>query len=171
MILVLGQARSLRVPNLGCRWAESPGRFDVCQKLCMSQDAWVITLWWWSCLSPVAHCCSLLNHLNSLHGGMFKFNAKFDAHSLLYSLIHFEWNCCTVHRLTQRRLQLLLTNTVKWSLFTQVHPVHSPWLPGYINVAPTILILTMSGLFLDRPHIYFDFFGCIEVEYFPIFIY
>ena len=30
--------------------------------------------------------------------------------------------------------------------------VHSPWLPGYINVAQTILIiLTMAGLFLDRP--------------------
>ena len=33
-------------------------------------------------------------------------------------------------------------------------PVHSPWLPGYINVVQTILvILTMAGLFLDRPHI------------------
>ena len=32
--------------------------------------------------------------------------------------------------------------------------VHSPWLPGYINVAQTILvILIMAELFLDRPHI------------------
>ena len=32
-------------------------------------------------------------------------------------------------------------------------PVHSPWLPGYIDVAQAILfILTMAGLFLDRPH-------------------
>ena len=30
-------------------------------------------------------------------------------------------------------------------------PVHSPWLPGYINVAQTILaMLTMAGLFSDR---------------------
>ena len=30
-------------------------------------------------------------------------------------------------------------------------PVHSPWLPGYISVAQTILvILTMAGLFLGR---------------------
>ena len=30
-------------------------------------------------------------------------------------------------------------------------PVHSPWLPGYINVAQTILIIfPMAGLFLDR---------------------
>ena len=32
--------------------------------------------------------------------------------------------------------------------------VHSPWLPGDIDVVQTILvILTMAGLFLDRPHI------------------
>ena len=33
--------------------------------------------------------------------------------------------------------------------------VHSPWLPGYINVPQTILvILTMAGLLVYRPHIY-----------------
>ena len=39
------------------------------------------------------HCIipkSLLNHLNSFHGGMFKVNAKSDAESLLYSFSHFE---------------------------------------------------------------------------------
>ena len=31
-------------------------------------------------------------------------------------------------------------------------PVLSPWLPGYIDVVQTIhVILTMAGLFLDRP--------------------
>ena len=30
-------------------------------------------------------------------------------------------------------------------------PVHSPWLPGYIDVVQTIpIILTMAGLFLDK---------------------
>ena len=30
-------------------------------------------------------------------------------------------------------------------------PVHCPWLPGYINVTQTVLIiLTMAGLFLER---------------------
>ena len=34
-------------------------------------------------------------------------------------------------------------------------PVHSPWLPGNINVTQTVLIiLTMTELFLDRPHIH-----------------
>ena len=33
-------------------------------------------------------------------------------------------------------------------------PVHSLWLPGYIDVLQTILvILTMAGLSSDRPHI------------------
>ena len=33
-------------------------------------------------------------------------------------------------------------------------PVHSPWLPGYVDVTQTVLvILTMTGLFPDRPHI------------------
>ena len=32
-------------------------------------------------------------------------------------------------------------------------PVHSPWLPGYIDFMQTILIiLTIAGLFPDRPH-------------------
>ena len=35
--------------------------------------------------------------------------------------------------------------------------VHSPWLPGYIDVLQTILImLTMAGLFPDRPHTFSD---------------
>ena len=35
-------------------------------------------------------------------------------------------------------------------------PVHSPWLPGYIDVVTKtiLIILTMAGLFLDRSHMY-----------------
>ena len=33
-------------------------------------------------------------------------------------------------------------------------PVHSPWLPGYIDVVQTVLIiLTMAGLFADKPFV------------------
>ena len=56
--------------------------------------------------------------------------------------------------LTQWCVLPSLTNTVKSSMFMHAHPVHSPWLPGYINVAQTVLVLlTMAGLFLDRPRI------------------
>ena len=65
---------------------------------------------------------------------MFKLNAKFDADSLLYSLSHFECNSHTAHMLTQLHLVTPLTCTVKSSLFTHYIPVHSPWLPGYIDV-------------------------------------
>ena len=34
-------------------------------------------------------------------------------------------------------------------------PVHCPWLPSYINVVQTVLVmLTIVGIFLDRPHLY-----------------
>ena len=79
---------------------------------------------------------------------MFKLNAKFDADSLLYSLSHFECNSYTVHMLTQQCL------TPHWLVQWSRHcshmgiPVHSPWLPGYIDVMQTIVvILTMAGLF------------------------
>ena len=44
---------------------------------------------------------------------------------------------------------------VQWSRHcSHIHiPVHPPWLPGYVNITQTVLtILTMAGLFLDRPH-------------------
>ena len=37
-------------------------------------------------------------------------------------------------------------------------PVPSPWLPGYIHVAQSVLIiLTMAGLFPDRLHMCYYF--------------
>ena len=81
------------------------------------------------------HSCnileSLLNHLNSFHGGMFKLNAKFDADSLLYLLSHFQCDGHTVHMHTQ---QCLYPHwPVQWSCHCShvCIPVHCPWLPGY----------------------------------------
>ena len=120
-MLVLGKARSLSEPNLGCRGAESPGWFDILPKNCRRCDTWAGMLLWWSCQSPVAHSCGLLSHLSNCHGGVFKLNTKFDADSLLYLLSHFENDGRTVHTLTQRRLAPPLTSTVKSSLFTHTH--------------------------------------------------
>ena len=101
--------------------------------------------------TPVAHSCSLLSHLNSFHGGMFEFQAKFDADSLLYSLSRFERDGHTVHMLTQQHLPPPLTSTVKLSCSPMLIPVHSPWLPGHIDVKHTVLvILTMAVLSLDN---------------------
>ena len=128
------------------------GDLMFCQKTLHDTWCWMGTLSWWSCQSPDAHGCSLLNHPNSFCGRMLKLSAKFDADLLLYLLSHFECNGHTVHMLTQQHLPPPLTSTVRSSLFTHVHSVHSLWLPGCINVVQTILIiLTMAGLFLDRP--------------------
>ena len=54
-----------------------------------------------------------------------------------------------------------LTSTVKSSLSHMLIPVHSPWLPGYIDVViKTILVLlTMAGLFPEIPCIYIFLFS------------
>ena len=71
-------------PNLGCKWVEAPEGFDVSPKSCTRHDVWEGAWSWWSCQSPVAHSCSLLNHPNSFHRGIFKLSTKFDADLLLY---------------------------------------------------------------------------------------
>ena len=91
------------------------------KKLCMRCYALADTLSWWSCQSPVAHICGLLNHPNHFYRGMFKLNAKFDGDLSLYLLSHFECDSHTVHMLTQWRLLPPLTSTVKLSLFTHMH--------------------------------------------------
>ena len=107
--LVLGKAGSHGVSNLGwVTWVI----WCFAKKLCMRHAAWAGVVSWWSCQSPVAHSCGLLNHPNSFPGGMFKLNAKFDASSLLYFLGHFECNGHTVHMLTQWCLPPPLTSKV-----------------------------------------------------------
>ena len=74
-------------------------------------------------------------------------------------------NCCSIHSVllnvmaTQYTCSLNGIHCPHWLVQWSHHcscmhlPVHSPWLPGYIDVTQTILvILTMAGLFLDRPH-------------------
>ena len=86
---------------------------------------------------------------------MFKVNTKFEADSLLYSLSHFECDSHIVHVITQWHLPPPLTSIVKSSLFTHVPSSPLCLAPGYLDVTQTILImLTMAGLFPDRPHIW-----------------
>ena len=94
---------------------------------------------------------SLLNHPNSLCGGMFKLKAIFNAVSLLYSPIHLNVTP------TQYTYSLNGFYCPHWLIQWSWHcscvciPVYSPWLPGYFDVAQTVLIiLTMVGLFTDR---------------------
>ena len=121
-------------------------------------DAWTDVLLWRSCQSPVAHSCSLLNHPNSFCKGMLKLNTKVDADFLLYLL---SLNV-TATQYTCSLNDIYLPHwLVQWSHHcSRMHiPVHSPWPPGYTDVMQSVLvILTMVGLFLDRTHIYRNYF-------------
>ena len=120
------------------------------KNLFMRRDTWAGTLFWWSLQSPVAHSCSLLNHLYSFYRGVFKLNAKFNRFVTL--LCNFECGSHLVHVLTQRPLPSPLTSTVKSSLFTPVHS--SPLsLAARLHRCHTYHShdMTMAGLFLGRP--------------------
>ena len=100
----------------------------------------------WSCQSPVAHSYGLLNLPNSFHTGMFKLNTKFDADSLLYSVI---LNVTA----TQYTCSLNGIYHPHWLVLWSCHhslmciPVHSPWLPGYMDIMQTILIISLQAMY------------------------
>ena len=123
------------------------------KKLCMRYDAWDM-------MHEQVHCHEEaasyeLPELqpfesSSFPRGIFNLNTPFDADLLLYSLI---LNATA----TQDTCSLSGVYHPHWLVQWSHHrshiciPVHSPWLPGYINVLQTILvILTMAGLFPDR---------------------
>ena len=63
---------------------------------------------------------------------------------------------------------------VQWSCHcssTRI-PVHSPWLPGCIDMAQTVLIvLTMAGLFPNRCHKYWDWLHTKSINHQVIYLY
>ena len=102
------------------------------------------------------HCIipkRLLNHLNSFHRVMFKLNTN---------LMHID--CCTCSVIlnvmtTQYTCSLTGVYHPHWLVQWSRHgshmliPVHSPWLPGYIDVSQNFLvILTIAVLFPDKTH-------------------
>ena len=121
------------------------------KKLYTRCSAWVGTLLWWSCQSPVAsfwivqivsaeECSSLVQNLMQIHC---------STCSVILNVTVTQYTCslngvCHPHWLVQ------------WSRHCSLMhiPAHSPWLPGYADVTQTILIiLTTVGLFPDRPSI------------------
>ena len=154
MILVLGKARSCMVPNLCCRGAESPGWYDVSPK----HSAWDM-MW------EQVHCCDeAANHQLPIAAAFWitgivfveeysSLMQKSDADLLLYSVTLN----ATATQYTCSRSGVYCPHWLAlWSRHCSpmCTPVHSPWLPGYTDVTQTtLLISTMAGLFLDRPHI------------------
>ena len=155
VISVLGKVRSCRVPNLGCRGAESPGWFDVSLK----NSAWdVMHEQVCCCDEAVSHqlliaAASWIIRIVSVEVRSSLTQNLMQIHSLLYLLSHFECNGHTVY--TSLNCGYCLHWLIQWSHHCShmLIPVHFPWLPGYTDVRQTILIiLTMLGLFPDRPH-------------------
>ena len=119
----------------------------------MSQDAWAGTLSWWSCQSPAPHSCGTLNHPNSFCRGIFNLTQNLMlipccTHSVILNVMATQYTCSLSPVYHPHWL-------VQWSCHcSHMHiPIHCPWLPGYMGVTQTILIIsTMVELFLDRPH-------------------
>ena len=151
MILVLGKARSRRAPNLGCRGTESPGWFDVSPKasagdlmheqahchdeaanhqLPIAADFWII----W--IISTEECSSLIQNLMQI---------CCSTRSVIFNVMATQYRCSLKCFCLPTPLHWL----VQWSHpCSHMHPpVHSPWLPGYINVTQIILIILMMEFF------------------------
>ena len=115
----------------------------------MRCDVWAGILLWWGCRSPVAHSCNFLNHLNTFTE---------ECWSLMQNLMQIHCSAGSVilnAMATQYTCSLNSVYHPHWLVQWSHHcpcmciPVHSPWLPGYIDITQTILvILTMGGFFL-----------------------
>ena len=152
VILVWGKARSHRAPNLGCRWAESPGWFGVLPK----NSAWNV-------MHEQVHCRDeAANHQLPIPAGFWTIlivSAE-ECSSIMQSLMQIHWSTRLVILNTTAKQYTCSLNDIygpyqleQWSrhCLHMCIPVHSPWLSGYINVVQIILImLTTAGLLLDR---------------------
>ena len=150
MILVLGKARSYRAPSLGCRGAESPGWFDVSPKTlhmmheqahCCDEAAShqlpIAAAFWIIRIVSTEACSSLMKNFMQIHC---------STCSVILNVMATEYTCSLNGVYHPHWL-------VQWSCHcSHMHiPVHPPWLPGYIDVMQTILImLTTAGLFSNR---------------------
>ena len=105
---------------------------------------------WIICIVSVGECSSLMQNLMQI------------TCSATQSL--WMWQPYSIHA------HSMVSTTPHWLVQWGHHcsgmciPVHSPWLPADIYVMQTILIiLTMTALFLDRPHIWIYIFIYIHI--------
>ena len=154
MILVSGKARSLRVLPLSCRGAEPPGSFDVlpkhsawdpmheweyCHEEAVNHQLPIAVAFWIIWIVSAEECANLKQNLMQV---------RCSAHSVILNAVATQCTCSLSGVYHPHWL-------VQWSHHcSHMHiPVHSPWLPGYKDVAQTVLIiLTMAGPFPVRSH-------------------
>ena len=152
VILVLGKVRSHTEPNLGCRGVELPGWFAVSLKI-SAQD-----------MMQEQVCChnEAANHqlpIAEAFGITWTVSAE-ECSSFTQSCMEI---CCSTHSIILKAIVTQYTCSLNgiycphWLVQWNHHyspmciPIHSLWLPGYINVSQTIfVILTMVGHLPDR---------------------
>ena len=96
---------------------------------------------WIIAVVPMEECSILTQNLMQIHC---------STHSVLLNLMATQYICSLNGVYHPHWL-------VQWShhCSCMLIPVHSPWLPGYINVVQTVLIiLTMAGFFFWKDPIY-----------------
>ena len=150
-----GKTQKSQGDKSGLWGAESPGRLDVSPKN-SAQDM----------MHERACCCDEAAHhqLPIATGFWIIWIVSMEESSSLTQ--NWMQICCSTHAVilnvtaTQYTCSLNSIYRPHWLVQWSHHcshmriPVHSPWLPGYIHVAQNVLIIvTMAGLFPDRPHI------------------
>ena len=144
VILVWGKVRSHKAPNLVCSGAESPAWFDVLRKI--SYITWDVMHEQVHCYDDTANhqlpiaaafwiiwiCSSLTQNWMQIHCSM---------GSVILNVMDTQYTCSLNNVYGPKWL-------VQWSRHcSHMHiPVHSPWLPGYINVTQTILVILVMAL-------------------------
>ena len=133
--------------------AESSVQFDVSPK----HSEWDVMHEWVCC------CDEAANHRLPIAAAFWIIWIVFtdEYSSLMQNLTQIH---CSIHSVILNAMTAQCTCSLKsvygphWCVQWSRHcspmhiPVHSPWLPGYIRVRQTVLIiLRMAGLFLDKP--------------------
>ena len=154
VILTLGKSRSHRAPNLGCSGAESPGWFDVLPQTSA-----------WDVMCDGVPCDEAANHQLPIAVifWIISIVSTGECSSLMQNLMHI---FCSSHSVILNAMATQYTRSlngiywphwlVQWSCHCSHMRilVHSPWLPGYMDVGQIILVIvTMVGLSLERSHI------------------
>ena len=152
MILVLGKARSYREPNLGCgglshlhdlMFRQKTAQDVMHEQACCCDEAAnhqapISVAFWIIQIVFTEECSSLMQNLMQTHC---------YTRSVILNVMATQYTCSLNSKCHSHWL-------VQWSRHCshmQI-PVHSPWLPGYINIAQTFLIiLSVVELYPDRP--------------------
>ena len=151
MILVWGKARSCRAPNLHCRGAESPGWCVVlpknsapdvmcelvhCHGEAADHQLPIAAAFWIIQIVSMEECLSIMQNLMRIHC---------STHLVIFSAMATQYTCPLSSVYHPHWL-------VQWSHHrSHMHiPVHSPWLPGYMNVSTNCSCYIKNGWTLSR---------------------